>query len=161
MKLYLFRHAEKASPFHPDPSLSDSGMQQAMALLEKVKNAELPRPTHLWVSPRLRARQSFQALSNGLQLPFQIFEGLDEKMGGENRHQFRERIDKILQNASTQTGVLYICSHYDWLEESLQLIACDTDLMHEIQSHWTPLQYVGLQLKENTFEFLESKRITP
>ena len=46
------------------------------------------------------------------------------------------------------------------LEESLQLIPCDTDLMHEIHSHWSSLQYVALEKKENIYEFIESKRVT-
>lgn len=161
MKLYLFRHAEKASPFHDDPVLNENGMQQAIALLEKVNNQELPKPTQLWVSPRLRARQSFQKLADGLQIPLQIHEELDEKMSGENRHEFRDRVDCLLNKAGNQDGILFLCSHYDWLEESLQLIACETDLMHEIHSHWASLQYVALEKKEEGYEFIESKRITP
>lgn len=161
MKLYLFRHAEKASLFHPDPQLSALGMQQATALLKKVQNSELPRPDQLWVSPRLRAQQSFQALAEGLNIPLQTHAELDEKFASENRHQFRERIDQVLLKAQGQTGVLYVCSHYDWLEESLQLIPCTTDLMHEIHSHWSPLQYVALQYSNNIYSFIESKQVTP
>ena len=161
MKLYLFRHAEKASLFHDDPVLNENGMQQAIALLEKVQKQELPKPTQLWVSPRVRAHQSFQKLSEGIQVPLQIFQDLDEKMSGENRHEFRDRVDRFLTKAGEQDGVLFICSHYDWLEESLQLIASDTDLMHEIHSHWGSLQYMALDKKDTIYEFIESKRITP
>lgn len=160
MKLYLFRHAEKASPFLPDPVLSENGMQQAIALLEKVQNQELPKPTQLWVSPRVRARQSFQRISESIQIPLQIHAELDEKMSGENHHEFRDRVDRFLTKAGNQVGVLFICSHYDWLEESLQLIPCDTDLMHEIHSHWGSLQYMAFDKKENIYEFIESKRIS-
>lgn len=133
-------------------------MQQAMDLLENVKQSQISAPNQLWVSPRLRTGQSFQPLADNLGIPLQVHQELDEKHSGENRHQFRDRIDHFLQKAAAQEGVLFICSHYDWLEESLQLIPCETDLMHEIQSHWSPLQYVALDYENGIYEFIESKR---
>ena len=108
MKIYLFRHAEKASPFHPNPGLSEQGEQQAVRLLERVHSAELPRPTELWVSPKKRARQSFQPLADGLQLSLQVIDDLDEKHTGEDRSDFRERISLVFDKAANSSGVIYL-----------------------------------------------------
>lgn len=161
MKLYLFRHGEKASPFHPNPPLSEFGMQQAMALSEKVQIKELPRPQYIWASPRLRSQQSFQALSDSTGVRMEVRADLDERQMSETHLEFRERITSFLRHAEIQNGVIFACSHADWLEAVLALIPCDTDLDREIHSHWSPLQYVALQLNNGIFEFIESKRVTP
>lgn len=159
MKIYLFRHAEKASHFHPNPPLSAAGLQQAQILAEKVQSSELSRPTQLWVSPKLRAQQSFQALAEQVNLPLQIKPLLDEHFPEERSPAFRQRIQGFLDSLEQEDGVVYLCTHSDWIEEALALIPCDEDLTNEKYHHWSPLQYIALQRKNDLYSIIDYKRI--
>lgn len=163
MKIYLFRHAEKSAHFQPNPGLSERGAAQALLLAEKVGQSELPRPTQLWVSPKKRAQQSFAPLAEKIEIPLKIVAELDERTHEENRPQFHERIRQVIatleKEADQKNQVIYLCSHSDWLEEALALIPADTDLTQYWQ--WSTLQYLGLNYKNHTFEFIEHKRISP
>lgn len=158
MKIYLFRHGEKVLAFHQNPELSPAGTAQALSLVEKVQSSELPRPTQLWASPKLRAQQSFLPLAARLDLPLQTLSELDERTHDENREHFRRRIQEVLNTFSAQDGVLFICTHSDWIEEALTLLPSETDL-YEKYPHWHPLQYLGLQTRDELYEPLEFKRI--
>ena len=158
MKLYLFRHAEKASHFHPNPGLSVAGLQQAVRLMEKVQNSEMPRPSQLWASPKKRAQESFEPLATFLELPLKTVEALDERVHDEDRSFFRARIQKFLHALEKEEGVIYICTHSDWLEEALTMIPSEKDLANA-HPHWHPLQYLGLQAREGLYDVLDYKRI--
>jgi broad specificity phosphatase PhoE len=158
MKLYLFRHAEKASHFHPNPGLSAAGSQQALKLLEKVQNSEMPRPTQLWASPKKRAQESLQPLANHLELPLKAIEALDERVQDEDRSAFCSRIQKFLNTLEKEEGVIYICTHSDWIEEALTLISSEQDLANA-HPHWHPLQYLALQKRGSLYDVLDYKRI--
>jgi broad specificity phosphatase PhoE len=159
MKIYLFRHAEKASPFHPNPGLSDQGQEQASRLWERVQNAELPRPHALWVSPKKRARQSFQVLAENLNLPLNVDEALDEKQNGESHAEFHDRVALVFDKAAGEDGVIFLCTHMDWLEEAAAVIPGAEDFSRVFPPHWSPLEYVGLIRKDALFEIIEHKRI--
>lgn len=158
MKLYLFRHAEKASHFHPNPGLSAGGSQQALKLLEKVQNSEMPRPTRLWASPKKRAQESLQPLATFMELPLESLNILDERTHDEDRGAFRARIQKFLNSLEKAEGVIYICSHSDWIEEALTMIPSEKDLPNA-HPHWHPLQYLALQKRDDLYDVLDYKRI--
>lgn len=159
MKIYLFRHAEKASLFHPNPGLSQGGERQAQRLAERVRASEMPRPTQLWVSPKKRAQLSFQPLAEQYELRLDIKEALDEKRNDENRESFRARIGELCRGLAGQEGIIYVCTHIDWLEESMDFFSGERSWESEIPSHWSPLQYLALQEREGLFDFIEQKRI--
>ncbi len=160
MKIYLFRHAEKINAFHRNPELSPQGEKQALLLAEKVQQALLPRPTELWVSPKKRAQQSMGPLSQALDLPLQIKTALDERDVSENQSQFHQRVEKICHSLTSAKGVIYLCSHFDWLEEALAVLPSDEELTHERYAHWSPLQYMGFHFRDSLFQLIDSQRIS-
>lgn len=162
MKLYLFRHAQKAMDFSGDPDLTPEGHAQASKLLDKVIKNELAVPTELWVSPKKRTRNTFKALSQYFGLELQGHEALYEQQGDENLTQFRARIQHLFEFIAERKtdDVIYACTHYDWVVEAMSVIPCDKDLSGAEFTHWSPCQYIHFDVrKDGLFEFVELKRI--
>lgn len=162
MKIYVFRHAQKAMDFSGDPDLTAEGHAQASKLLDKVLKEELPRPTELWVSPKKRTHSTFRPLSQHLGLPLITQDALLEQKGDETLSDFRKRISKLLENAATKTeATIFMCSHYDWVVEAMGVAPADKDLSSDADfSHWSPCQHVGFHVNsDGVFEFIELKRI--
>ncbi len=162
MKIYIFRHAQKAVDFSGDPDLTLEGHSQAVKLMEKVLKKELPTPTQLWVSPRKRTHSTFRPLAEQLKLPLQVQEALLEQTSDETVIDFRKRVKNLLEAASTKSeDVIFMCSHYDWVVEALAVIPSDTDFSSDYEySNWSPCQHVGFEISgDGLFKFLELKRI--
>ncbi|MFS4460635.1 SixA phosphatase family protein [Bdellovibrio sp. HCB2-146] len=162
MKIYIFRHAQKALDFSGDPDLTPEGHAQASKLLDRVLKAELDTPTQLWVSPKKRTHSTFRPLAQHFRLPLQEQDALLEQHGDETLSEFRQRILNLLEKAAeSNNGVLFLCSHYDWVIEAMSVIPADTDLTKDEFSHWSPCQYVAFHINnEGVFEYLDLKRIT-
>lgn len=163
MKLYLFRHAQKAMDFSGDPDLTPEGHAQASKLLDRVLKHELTAPTELWVSPKKRTLSTFRPLSKHFGLELQGQEALYEQKSDESISMFRARIQRTLESLTEKKSndVIYLCSHYDWVVEAMHIIPCDTDLTGSEYSHWNPCQYIQLEADaEGLFHFIEFKRIT-
>lgn len=161
MKIYLFRHGQKAMDFSGDPDLTAEGHAQASKLLDKVLKNELPAPTELWVSPKKRTHSTFRPLAQHLGLAMQTQEALLEQKTDENLNEFRERIRKLFDAAKERKNeVVFLCSHYDFLVESMNVIPSDKDLSDSEFTHWTPCQYIGFEVNtDGIYEFIELKRI--
>lgn len=161
MKIYLFRHAQKAMDFSGDPDLTAEGHAQASKVLDKVLKNELPQPTELWVSPKKRTHSTFRPVSQHFGLPMQINEALLEQQGDENLSDFRSRIEKLFEGARTRKeGVIFLCSHYDLVVEAMSVLPSDKDLTDSEFSHWSPCQYIGFEVdNDGIYEFLEFKKV--
>ncbi len=161
MKIYLFRHAQKAMDFSGDPDLTSEGFAQANQLLERILKNEMPQPTALWVSPKKRTHSTFRQISQALEIPLQIHEELSEQKADESLQEFRSRIQKLFESATSQNDeVIFMCSHYDLVVEAMTVLPCDKDLQTAEFAQWAPCQYIGLA--DNTdgiFKFLEFKRL--
>lgn len=157
LKFVLFRHAHKSIMPFEDPELSLQGIQQASAILELVKKHNLPRPTRLYVSTKKRTAQTFSPLSKEYNLSIDINADLDllntpseSALGFKKRVQnFLLTIESLQQESPPSSLVIYACTHYDWIEESMTLINCDKDLSSFEFSHWSPAQYIVFELKNN------------
>lgn len=162
MKIYLFRHAQKAIDFSGDPDLTPEGHQQASKLLEKVLRNELPVPTELWVSPKKRTHSTFRPLAHHFGITLEIKEELLEQQSGESLSEFRNRIENLFSKASdNKNAVVYLCSHYDFVVEAMSVVPCDTDLTNGEFSQWGPCQYIGFEEnKDSFFTFIEFKRVS-
>lgn len=151
--------------FSGDPDLTPEGHGQALRLLDRVLKKDIPTPTALWVSPKKRAQSTFRPLAQHFDLPLQIKEPLLEQTADETLQGFRERIEVFLNailNLQTfqPNDVLYICTHYDWMVESMPLIPCSQDLTMSEFSHWSPCQYVAFSVQQpGLCDFIELKRI--
>lgn len=161
MKIYLFRHGQKAMDFSGDPDLTAEGHAQASKLLDKVLKNELPTPTELWVSPKKRTHSTFRPLAQHLGLPLQTQDALLEQKTDENLNEFRERIRKLFESSMERKNeVVFLCSHYDFLVESMNIIPSDKDLSDSEFTHWTPCQYIGFEINaDGLYSFIELKRI--
>lgn len=132
-----------------EPELSNVGQAQARALKAWVDNITLPRPTELWVSPRVRAQQTFAPLAESLNLKMHVMRELDERPRSETPTQFHHRVGDTLTRASQRPGTVFLCSHMDWLDESLSLIVSDEALTMDGNPLWAPGAFLGLESFQN------------
>ncbi len=158
MMWVLFRHGEKQIQGF-DPELTPTGQAQAQALLEKVKAGKLPKPHAIYVSTKRRTAQTLEPLARQFKMKTQVKAELTEKVPGETPEKFRFRIQEFLVKLlllHQDHEVIYLCTHFDWLEEFLTVIESDSDLSRF--SHFTPAQYILFEKKE-LWHFLKSENV--
>lgn len=144
----VFRHGEKSLQGF-DPELSQRGQDQAQKILLKVKAGALPKPSALYVSTKKRSAQTFQPLSESLNLKSLIRADLTERVPGETRDKFRRRIQEFLLKVMLEhkeNEVVYVCTHSDWIDEFLTMIECDSDLAR--CHYWPSAQHMVFEKKE-------------
>ncbi len=155
MRLVLFRHAEKQHDGTANPKLSAYGAQQALKLAQDVSVKNLPTPQVLMASPRIRTQQTLSPLAQNLGLKVSIYEPLNERLPNESVADFRRRIQELLVHTQMdyqKNECVYLCTHYDWIEEFLTIIECNTDLTK--YSQWSSAQWLWLDKKE-LWEFVK------
>lgn len=153
MLVYIFRHAHKSSTPWDNPPLSSVGFEQADRLVEDIDNARIPQPTRLFCSPKIRAVQSFQPLSQNQGLELNVHTSLDERQPHESAEIFKNRVSEFLRDldrADWQKESIFICSHLDWIEEALILIPSSDDLLGLHQ--WNPISYAGFTVQEGLWK---------
>lgn len=155
MRILIFRHAERENSGASNPPLSSRGLKQAEKLAELIATDKLPKPTKLWASPRLRSQQTLAPAQNNFAVEMQIQKDLDERQSSETVEQFQKRIKKFIQTCESQSGVIYICSHLDWLEEACYLIPSETDLMQEKYQAWSPCSYMDFEVQDGLWTLFE------
>lgn len=157
MKFVLFRHGSKGFTPFEDPELNAQGFQQSVQIAELVKKESLPEPTVLFVSPKRRTSQTFYPLSKEFAVKMQIREELDLRQPDESLKQFRNRIQIFLDFVAGQKNedVVFACTHYDWIEESLTVIECDRNLNSFEFSHWAPSQYLVFEVDNTGWKVLK------
>jgi phosphohistidine phosphatase SixA len=167
MKIYIFRHAQKEFSFSNDPELSAEGHSQASQLLTQILNKSLPAPTQLWASPKKRTHSTLSPLSKHLGLSIKTSNALNEHQSRESTQDFHRRIEEVLHSVTTPAKpdspdqIIFMCSHYDWLLEAMNLIESNIDLSQSKFADWEPCQYVGFEVdKDGIFNFLELSKIT-
>lgn len=155
MTIYFFRHGDResrrlvaSSVEGSEPDLTPSGHRQAECLHAWVQQGQLPRPSQLMASPRRRAQNTLKQLSEGLSLPVKPLPELDERTDAESARDFRDRVSEFLRQVQQQSGVLFVCSHYDWLEELLTLAPADEDLVVDGSPLWAPGAFLGFEITE-------------
>lgn len=156
MKLVLFRHAQKGIMPFDDPELSPQGFQQSLQLTNLIKNATLPQPTQLLVSPKRRTSQTFYPTSKEFSLSLKINPDLDQRNNEESSSQFRQRVQDFLnaiEDSPTQE-IVFVCTHFDWIEEAMTMIECDKNLNSFEFSHWSPTQFLVFEIEKSIWKVL-------
>lgn len=153
MTVLLFRHAEKNNLAALDPGLSAKGQKQAARLPLLVFEETLPRPTRIISSPKLRARQTFEKLSQELKLETQIWPDLNERQAAESQEQFERRVKQTLLKIEALSGVIYFVTHLDWIEEALIKMNSDTDLLDPLFQYWPPAQNMEFEVHDGLWTF--------
>lgn len=162
MQIVLLRHAQKGLTPFSDPELTAEGHAQAQGICRFVESKQLPTPTHLWGSEKIRTRQTLEPIEKTYLLTFQQTDSLDLRGNNESSSEFRQRIQKFLnsfQDNHSKNETHFICTHYDWIEEAMTLINCDKDLNSFEFSHWAPGQFLHLLVTDSLWKFV--KKGTP
>ncbi|MGZ3744901.1 MAG: histidine phosphatase family protein [Pseudobdellovibrionaceae bacterium] len=162
MKVYLFRHGQKESFPFEDPDLTSFGHQQAIQLANLIRSGDLCKGTHFLSSPRLRAQSTFKPAAELCGSPLQVTAALDQRTAYESAEVFRSRIQHLLNSLPenfSEKDVVYLCSHHDWIEESLSLIPADTDLLSPPYWSWRPAQYMYFEVVDGLWTLKHFNRI--
>lgn len=161
MELILFRHAHKGITPLADPELSNLGFEQAKKLAVMIETKQLAPPTHAWCSERIRTKQTMVPACDLRQIEIETSSLLNVRGYSETAEVFRERIKKFLnlmeslsETVGSATQLHYVCSHYDWIEESLIFIPCDQDLTTFEYSSWAPGQYLHFRVGKYAWKLL-------
>lgn len=149
-KIVLIRHAQKDFLPLENPILNDKGFLQAEKLCDLVKKNTLPQPTDLWCSDFIRTRQTLEKIANQYQLKPVVHTELNLRKSNESAADFRHRLEKLVRELSNPEPSsanrvqknIYLCTHFDVIEELMSLIPSDTDLSSSQYSHWSPAQFV-------------------
>ena len=125
----------------------------------------MPRPSALWVSPKIRTGQTLQALSQNFNLPLEVKIELDLRSNLEQRTEFKNRVLNFIESLSRtsltqENGMdsdrcVFICTHYDWIEEAMALIPADRDLITFEYTHWAPAHYIHFKLENGLWQVLK------
>lgn len=162
MKVYLFRHGQKDTQPFEDPDLTGFGHQQAARLAELIRTGSLLNGTQFLASPRKRAQSTLGPAAALCQVPLQILSDLDQRAPFESRDSFRARIQQSLNSLEKKFAdddVVYLCSHHDWIEESLSVIPADTDLLEPRYWSWKPAQYMHFEIQEGLWILKNFNRV--
>ncbi len=158
MMWVIFRHGEKQTTGF-DPELTSRGLEQAQNIVKKVKSGHLPKPQALYVSTKKRTTQTLSPLAQEFHLKTQIKAELTERVPGETHEKFRFRIQEFLVKLlllHQDHEVIYLCTHYDWIEEFLSVIESDTDLSR--YSQFGAAQYILFD-KNELWHFIRSEGV--
>lgn len=153
MDIVLFRHAQKGLLPFDDPHLSPEGFQQADNIATLVEQKKLPIPTELWVSEKIRTHQTFAVLGKNLAIPLNQKPELNLRNEFENQKSFFLKVKKLIQQIcvssqkDSNSACLFLCTHYDWIEEALHIIPSDVDLSTFEFSLWGPAHHVHFKIK--------------
>ena len=108
MIIVLFRHAEKQNNPGGNPTLSERGHKQALSLLQDIEKGELPHPSKIISSPKIRTQQTLQPIANFYSLDLQIDPLLDERHSGESIEIFQKRINKALHTTKNNPAYYFL-----------------------------------------------------
>lgn len=153
MRVIIFRHAERHSYGNPEPLLNAHGIKQSQDLLRQVLEQQLPEPNQLWVSRKIRTHQTFQKLADHFQMPFQVLPELDPMSRSESSDEFSLRVQKVLNKIEKSNGTIYLCSHLDWVDTSLDLISSDTALENHFNHHWPAGDHIYFEIDDGLWYF--------
>lgn len=161
MNVLLFRHGQKGLTPFDNPHLTADGFVQAEAILKAVQNKLLPEPTELWVSEKIRTAQTLQFVGRNFKLAPKIRKELDLRNDSETQKNFKDRVDSLVQEIAltsqnnSELKTIYLCTHYDWIEEAMSLIPCDTDLTTYQFAHWGPAQFASFQIENGVWKLIK------
>lgn len=154
MLVVLIRHGHKGHLPFQDPELTPQGFDQAVHLAELIASKDIPKPTHCWYSDKIRTRQTLSEAILKFNPVCTETKNLSTRVNNESHLEFRKKVQDFIaalnQRAQSKPNeVHFICTHFDWIEESLSMIHCDQDLNSFQFAHWSPGQFVIFELVDN------------
>ncbi len=159
MYVVFFRHATRdtlapnaiAGADQHDQHLNETGRRQALELVELVQpKGPLPKPTHLYCSPKKRARETMQPLATTYQTRLSAEPELDERGDRETHASLTKRVRKWIGNiqfSMAASDAIYVCSHYDWLAEALVIIPSNLSELEQNTS-FSPAEFRVFEIRD-------------
>lgn len=158
MVVIIFRHGHKEFSADENPALSAKGHEQARNLEKLIQNKILPAPTHCWFSEKQRTQQTLQSCFKENQVFTFEKPELNHRSNKEDIPTFRKKIQKFIHEISrrnNQKEIHFICTHYDWIEESLTIIDSDKDLTSHELGNWAPGQYIQFEVHDYVYHYIK------
>lgn len=155
MEIYFFRHAHKSLTFDSNPGLSERGLRQAAQVLVALQENKIQAPHAILCSSKIRTQQTMQKVADHLNLKIQVRPELVEQQASETRELMKNRIESLLEYAVktfAPEAVVYVCTHYDWLEELTGAITI-TPRLPTIS--WYPCKYIQLKVENNQWTYID------
>ncbi len=158
MDIILFRHAQKGLTPFDDPHLSPKGFKQAENIASLIEQEKLPRPTAIWVSEKIRTLQTLDKVSQLLTIKPEIKPELNLREDFETPNSFYLKVQNLIQALTLSSyndcasKCLFLCTHYDWVEQAMRCIPSDTDLTSFEFSHWGPAHYVHFRIEKGLWK---------
>ena len=159
MQILLFRHAERENTGIENPPLSARGQKQAMQIRTLIEKKSLPNPGRIFVSPKIRTQQTLFPLAELAKVEMQMTPELDERQTSESSSQMTGRVRRFLSFLERQNGVLYVCTHLDWIEEALIAVPSPQDLLAEKFQAWAPAQFIEFDIQEGLWHLQKTGRV--
>ncbi len=121
--IYVVRHAhrDKKAGRQVDNGLSKKGLLQSYHLTRILERHLVGKKAKLLSSPKLRCKQTIQALGDIVGAELEIDPLLDEENNQENSSGLKKRIKAFQKFAVRCPKPLVICSHGDWIPLFLKL----------------------------------------
>lgn len=160
MLLGLFRHAEKQDDWSGDPALTAHGLLQAQRIQHWVQLKKLPPPERILTSPRKRAQSTLTPLAQAQGISVQVTAALDERQNHESQLMFRQRIENFLADLMKihSSQKIFLCTHYDWIEEFLNCFPCEEDLHHLPDFRWSPGAFLLFEMT-TTWKLIQKGKV--
>ncbi|MFN3454496.1 MAG: histidine phosphatase family protein [Pseudobdellovibrio sp.] len=153
MTIILIRHGHKAMQPADNPTLSPKGYEQSHKLLTYVKNNQLPAPTHCFFTDKIRTYETLQEIIKVYQPKTELKTDLNLHHHLETSLQFRQRVQKCINYFTFLSSqpelhhqIIYLCTHYDWIEEAMSIIDCDQNLNSFEYVSWAPAQFIEFEI---------------
>ena len=159
MQIFLFRHAERENTGTENPPLSSRGHGQAQELAQQLRKKNFPAAQKIFVSPKIRTHQTFIPFADAIGIELTMTPELDERQNSETGSQFTTRVRRFLSFLERQNGVIFVCTHLDWIEEAMIAIPSETDLLSEKYQAWSPAQFLEFDIQEGLWHVLRAGRI--
>ena len=144
-----------------DPGLSPEGFTQSDLLPLTVQKHDLPPATALWTSEKIRTHQTFKGLASALGIKTTKRAELNLRADFETQNMFQNRVQSLIDELTltsqkhSANDCIYLCTHYDWIEESMALIKCDKNLLNFEFSSWAPAQFIHFKTSETEWKFIK------
>lgn len=121
LSIVFIRHAHRDTATRSeDNGIDEKGRSQVEELLKAFQLRKLPASQEFWSSPKKRCLETLEPLAQLNGAKIKIMNELDEQTNQESGKDFRERVSNFVHSLKEKSGVIYLCSHGDWLPEAIQ-----------------------------------------
>lgn len=127
MKIYLIRHGETTGDIEDrfggnyDDHLTDEGKSQSKIMADKLKDKSIEM---IFASPKIRAQETAQILSEILNIPIETIENIRERnaygiLTGMIKEEARNKYPKIVEEVKSYKNTIEGAENYDHFRERI------------------------------------------